>query len=235
MTHAPFDCGTPSGTCGRFFGSTLPSDSCAAVHAKKELKRMCHEEVASDTVFAPLYPFACDSALLSTGASDETVPFQPCDLPGGRTPIQSVLLAGNERSLAVAEALRALGFDVRAIRKPTVPEGTERLRITLHAYNTDGEVRPVLSMARSWRGTSRSSVVRGRPRVLPRNFSESSSGWTGCPTHTPLSVMNLWWVDRWARDILSEATASWFILDTGLIRRSGAGVPTGRGAFVKHV
>eukprot|EP00752_Nemacystus_decipiens_P004178 g3820.t1 len=78
--------------------------------------------------------------LSSDDTADSTVPLDAKQVPRHRSPIQSVLVAGNERSLFVAESLRALGFDVRAIRKPTVAEGTERLRITLHAYNTDVEV-----------------------------------------------------------------------------------------------
>ena len=80
------------------------------------------------------------SLLADDKALDGTLPLDSVDVPRGRSPIQSVVIAGNERSLFVAESLRALGFDARAIRKPTVQEGTERLRITLHAYNTDAEV-----------------------------------------------------------------------------------------------
>eukprot|EP00903_Cladosiphon_okamuranus_P018044 g16605.t1 len=76
----------------------------------------------------------------SEDAGDGTVPLDAQQVSRHRSPIQSVLVAGNERSLFIAESLRALGFDVRAIRKPTVAEGTERLRITLHAYNTHLEV-----------------------------------------------------------------------------------------------
>lgn len=80
------------------------------------------------------------SMLADSGTTDGTIPLDTKDIPCHRSPIQSVLIAGNERSTMAAEALRALGFDVRAIRKPTVEEGTERLRITLHSYNTDAEV-----------------------------------------------------------------------------------------------
>lgn len=78
--------------------------------------------------------------LSGQGTAEGTVPLNAQQVSSHRSPIQSVLVAGNERSLFVAESLRALGFDVRAIRKPTVAEGTERLRITLHAYNTHLEV-----------------------------------------------------------------------------------------------
>jgi 8-amino-7-oxononanoate synthase len=50
----------------------------------------------------------------------------------GTSQIIPVILGENERALAVAKALQAEGFDVRAIRPPTVPEGTARLRISVH-------------------------------------------------------------------------------------------------------
>jgi 8-amino-7-oxononanoate synthase len=50
----------------------------------------------------------------------------------GRSQIIPVVLGENERALRVARTLQAAGFDVRAIRPPTVPEGTARLRISVN-------------------------------------------------------------------------------------------------------
>ena len=50
----------------------------------------------------------------------------------GTSQIIPVMLGENERALAVAKTLQAAGFDVRAIRPPTVPEGTARLRISVN-------------------------------------------------------------------------------------------------------
>jgi 8-amino-7-oxononanoate synthase len=47
------------------------------------------------------------------------------------TQIQPVILGGNARAAAIAAELQRAGFDCRAIRPPTVPEGTARLRISL--------------------------------------------------------------------------------------------------------
>lgn len=80
-------------------------------------------------------------ALSDEDTTDGTAPLDAKDLPRHRSPIQAVLVPGNERSLLVAMSLRDRGFDVRAIRKPTVQEGKERLRVTLHSFNTDPEVR----------------------------------------------------------------------------------------------
>ena len=56
------------------------------------------------------------------------------------TPIQPILIGDAERCLAASTALRDAGYWVSAIRQPTVPPGTERLRVTLSAAHTDSEV-----------------------------------------------------------------------------------------------
>ncbi len=55
-------------------------------------------------------------------------------------PIVPVILGDNERAVAVAARLRVRGFDVRAIRPPTVAAGTARLRISVHANRTEAEI-----------------------------------------------------------------------------------------------
>jgi 8-amino-7-oxononanoate synthase len=49
-------------------------------------------------------------------------------------------VGSDRRAVALANALQARGFDVRAIRPPTVPEGTSRLRIALTLNVTAAEV-----------------------------------------------------------------------------------------------
>jgi 8-amino-7-oxononanoate synthase len=50
--------------------------------------------------------------------------------PGG-SQILPVMIGDNARALKIATRMRDGGFDVRAIRPPTVPEGTARLRISI--------------------------------------------------------------------------------------------------------
>jgi 8-amino-7-oxononanoate synthase len=51
--------------------------------------------------------------------------------PLGGSPILPLVLGEDKRTMAVAAALQAKGFDIRGIRPPTVPEGTSRLRIVI--------------------------------------------------------------------------------------------------------
>jgi len=57
------------------------------------------------------------------------------------TPIQPLLVGGNQEVVALSDALRARGILVPAIRPPTVPKGEARLRISLSAAHSKDDVR----------------------------------------------------------------------------------------------
>ena len=57
-----------------------------------------------------------------------------------RTAIQPIRLGSNETALAAAAALESAGFLVPAIRYPTVPRGTARLRISLSAAHSPAAI-----------------------------------------------------------------------------------------------
>jgi 8-amino-7-oxononanoate synthase len=63
----------------------------------------------------------------------------PLVIPDGG-PIVSLLLGDDERTMAAARKIQLAGFDVRGIRPPTVPEGTARLRISVHADHSDAQL-----------------------------------------------------------------------------------------------
>ena len=56
-------------------------------------------------------------------------------LPAPDAAILSLLLGDEGVAVKASEQLVDLGFDVRAVRPPTVPVGTSRLRIVAHAFN----------------------------------------------------------------------------------------------------
>jgi 8-amino-7-oxononanoate synthase len=51
-----------------------------------------------------------------------------------------IVLGEEDRALTIAGALQNGGFDVRAIRPPTVPENSSRLRISIHADHSEAEI-----------------------------------------------------------------------------------------------
>jgi 8-amino-7-oxononanoate synthase len=62
------------------------------------------------------------------------------------TPIQVVIIPGNENVKRKARQLQENGFDVRPIVYPTVPKGSERLRIVLHSFNSVEEVNGLVKL-----------------------------------------------------------------------------------------
>lgn len=57
-----------------------------------------------------------------------------------RSPVQVIAVNNAEKAVRLAEKLQQKGLAVKAILSPTVPEGAERLRICIHAFNTPEEI-----------------------------------------------------------------------------------------------
>ena len=59
--------------------------------------------------------------------------------------IHCCVIPGNKEVKDISEKLMELGLDVRPIMAPTVPSGSERLRICLHSYNTEVQIKELVS------------------------------------------------------------------------------------------
>lgn len=78
-------------------------------------------------------------AQLKAGLAGLPWPLMPSD-----TAIQPLTVGENQAALDLSQALRERGIWVAAIRPPTVPEGTARLRITLSAAHNEADVSHLL-------------------------------------------------------------------------------------------
>ncbi len=65
-------------------------------------------------------------------------------LMDSNTAIQPLMLASSKNALAVSRALQAEGILVPAIRPPTVPQGSARLRITFSATHSEAQLTRLL-------------------------------------------------------------------------------------------
>lgn len=66
------------------------------------------------------------------------------------TPIQPLIVGDAERAVAISDALLERGILVSAIRPPTVPAGTARLRFTFSAPHTEAQVDQLLNALESF-------------------------------------------------------------------------------------
>ncbi|HNQ60977.1 MAG TPA: pyridoxal phosphate-dependent aminotransferase family protein [Bacteroidia bacterium] len=66
------------------------------------------------------------------------------DLKGfltSNTAIQSIIVPGNAEVKKLAEVFQNKGYDIRPILSPTVKSGTERLRVCIHSFNHQSDIR----------------------------------------------------------------------------------------------
>ena len=73
---------------------------------------------------------------------------QTLGLPEAQSPIVPIVIGGEDETLAASRLLADHGFLVAAIRPPTVPAGTARLRFTFTAQHPDEEVARLAGLVR---------------------------------------------------------------------------------------
>ena len=61
-------------------------------------------------------------------------------------PIQPIMLPGNGTARLLQARLADSGLDARAILSPSVPRGQERIRVTLHSFNTAEEIETLVGV-----------------------------------------------------------------------------------------
>ena len=71
------------------------------------------------------------------------------DLPEATSAIVPIVVGEPRRAMDLSRALEAEGFLVGAIRPPTVPEGTARLRVTFTAAHPDAEIERLAAAIRA--------------------------------------------------------------------------------------
>jgi 8-amino-7-oxononanoate synthase len=82
-----------------------------------------------------------------------------CDSP---TPIQPLIIGDSGMAMRLSEALREEGILITAIRPPTVPAGTARLRITFSAAHTEAQVDRLLDALEKVMGAEHTAGIQTR-------------------------------------------------------------------------
>jgi 8-amino-7-oxononanoate synthase len=72
------------------------------------------------------------------------------DTASSSTQIIPIILGSAEAALTLSSYLEESGFYVPAIRPPTVPEGSSRLRVSLSAVHTKDQIDDFLKLLRKW-------------------------------------------------------------------------------------
>lgn len=116
------------------YSTGLPESSVGAIHASYSTFPLLHQE--RRTLRHLVNQFRDRSNNLGKGMN-----YKYSD-----TPIQVLIIPGNENVKKAAASCHEHNFDIRPILYPTVPKGSERLRIVLHSFNTEKEIDDLLNV-----------------------------------------------------------------------------------------
>ncbi|HEY1846565.1 MAG TPA: 8-amino-7-oxononanoate synthase [Buttiauxella sp.] len=112
------------------YSTSMPPAQACALSAALKVVRACEQR--REQLHANITDFRRGIAQL------------PFTLTDSHTAIQPLIVGENARSLSLAARLRERGFWLTAIRPPTVPAGSARLRVTLTAGHTQRDIEALL-------------------------------------------------------------------------------------------
>jgi 8-amino-7-oxononanoate synthase len=129
-------------TCGKALGVFGAFVACS-----QEVKQLLIN-VARTFIFTtatPPYMLHAVHAALDHLADNTLLGQRACALakrlvPDATSPIVPIVIGDNQLAMQAALRLQQQGFDIRAIRPPTVPLHTARLRISVHADHTEKQI-----------------------------------------------------------------------------------------------
>jgi 8-amino-7-oxononanoate synthase len=86
------------------------------------------------------FRFLSENLYLQDQLQGKIALFQSYLTTHSHTAVQPVMIPGNEAARHLSATLQEAGWLVKPILSPTVGEGTERIRICLHAFNEDQDI-----------------------------------------------------------------------------------------------
>lgn len=116
---------------GLIYSTALPPATLGAISAALDLLPGLEAERTRVAAHAANFRKAMAALGFSTG--------------GSKTQIVPLIIGRAEAALALSNELRRAGFWVTAIRPPTVPEGTSRLRVAFSAAHEEAEVEALIA------------------------------------------------------------------------------------------
>jgi 8-amino-7-oxononanoate synthase len=147
----PLQMGTLSKAVGSYGGYLCTSRSVAELVRNRARSFVYSTGLPPGTVAAAsraLDIIASDSELVGRPLARARELTSALDLPAATSAIVSIVMGSAARALAASDTLRSAGFLVAAIRPPTVPPGTARLRLTFSAAHTPEQVAALVAAVR---------------------------------------------------------------------------------------
>lgn len=146
------------GTLGKALGS-FGAFLCGSALVREHLVNACRGFIFSTALPPPVVGAALEGVRLAQAEpwrreralALASLLRRALDQPEQPSAIVPVPVGADAEAVHLAERLQARGYDVRAVRPPTVPEGSARLRITTGAHLDEAQIHALIAALRQER------------------------------------------------------------------------------------